>query len=221
MAFPVFSFFISLINYYSFSSFNSNDPNTSAETARKNAERLEGEPMINELVDMLAPSVNRILTVAKMDLYHYKLLEMLCHCISIASTRILNRICEVQFFGCLIELLFKHENNNILHMLVEKSFYHIFISERKIYEDYKHHLFCDLDIIEATAARVLKAFPENNFLAEVKKKPYVGHFMRILKIYSGIQPTDEAIIAAIKAKTTTWNKISELLIKPYEAVCFK
>ena len=45
--------------------------------------------------------------------------------------------------------------------------------------------------------------------------------MRILKIYSGIQPTDEAIIAAIKAKTVTWNKISDLLIKPYEAVCFK
>lgn len=45
--------------------------------------------------------------------------------------------------------------------------------------------------------------------------------MRILKIYSGIQPTDERIIAAIKAKTHTWNKISEILIKPYEAICFK
>ena len=45
--------------------------------------------------------------------------------------------------------------------------------------------------------------------------------MRILKIYSGIQPTDENIIAAIKSKTVVWNKISDLLIKPYETICFK
>ena len=45
--------------------------------------------------------------------------------------------------------------------------------------------------------------------------------MRILKIYSGIQPTDESIIACIKAKTVAWNKISDLLIKPYEGICFK
>lgn len=57
--------------------------------------------------------------------------------------------------------------------------------------------------------------PESGFMEQAKKKPYIGHFMRILKIYSGIQPTNENIIAAIKAKTTTWNKISELLIKPY------
>lgn len=130
-------------------------------------------------------------------------------------------MCESRFFGCLIALLFKHEQNNILHMLIEKSFYHVFISERSIYDDYKRHLFCDLDIIDATVSRVLRLFREDNFLAQAKAKPYFGHFMRILKIYSGIQPTDERIIAAIKAKTHTWNKISELLIKPYEAICFK
>jgi hypothetical protein len=43
-------------------------------------------------------------------------------------------------------------------MLIEKSFYHIFISERKIYEEYKKHLFCDLDIIDLTANRVLKMY---------------------------------------------------------------
>ena len=100
-------------------------------------------------------------------------------------------------------------------MLIEKSFYHIFISERQIYDEYKKHLFCDLDIIDITVSRMLRMFPEDNFLNMAKKKPYFGHFMRILKIYSGIQPTDEAIIAAIKAKTNIWNKISELLIKPY------
>lgn len=66
-----------------------------------------------------------------------------------------------------------------------------------------------------TASRMLKMFPENNFMKNASKKPYFGHFMRILKIYSGIQPTDEQIILAIKSKTQIWNKISELLIKPY------
>jgi hypothetical protein len=45
--------------------------------------------------------------------------------------------------------------------------------------------------------------------------------MRILKIYSGIQTTEEAIINAIKSKTEVWNKISAHLIKPYEAISFK
>lgn len=84
--------------------------------------------MIEIVLDMFGSALDRINSVSKMDLYHYKLLEMLCHCISISSTRILRKICECRFFGVLINLLFKHENNNILHMLIEKSFYHIFIS---------------------------------------------------------------------------------------------
>jgi hypothetical protein len=40
MAFPAFSFFIALINYYSFSSFTSEDSQTSSETARRNLEKL-------------------------------------------------------------------------------------------------------------------------------------------------------------------------------------
>lgn len=43
-------------------------------------------------------------------------------------------------------------------MLIEKSFYHVFISERKIYEDYKRHLFCEVDIIDITVNRMLKNF---------------------------------------------------------------
>lgn len=106
-------------------------------------------------------------------------------------------------------------------MLIEKSFYHVFISERKIYEDYKRHLFCELDIIESTANRMLRLFPQENFLKAASKKPYFGHFMRILRIYSGIKPTDQRIVEAIRAKTNIWNTISELLIKPYEEVTFK
>lgn len=173
------------------------------------------------MIALFGTGLDRIMNSSKMDLYHYRLLEVLCHCISISSMRIFRRICEVKFFGVLIELLFKHEQVNILHMLVEKSFYHVFISERKIYEEYKKHLFCDLDIIELTASRILRLFPEQGFLSAASKKPYFGHFMRILRIYSGIKPTDDSIIDAIKAKTNIWNKVSELLIKPYEAVSFK
>ena len=59
-----------------------------------------------------------------------------------------------------------------------------------------------------TVNRVLKMFPEERFYENIKKKAYFGHFMRILKIYSGIQPTDDNIILAIKSKTFVWNKIS-------------
>lgn len=135
-------------------------------------------------------------------------IQVLCHCISISSIRIFKKICETKFFICLINLLFRHEQNNILHMLIEKSFYHVFISERKIYQEYKRHLFCEVDIIDITVNRMLKNFREQKFLDEAKSKSYFGHFMRILKIYSGIQPTDEKIITAIKSKTNIWNKIS-------------
>ena len=40
IAFPAFAFFVSVINYYSFSSFNAEDAGSSPETARKNQERL-------------------------------------------------------------------------------------------------------------------------------------------------------------------------------------
>lgn len=53
-------------------------------------------------------AMERISRLNKVDLYHYRMLEVLCHCISIASGRIFRRIVEVRFFGVLIDLLFKH-----------------------------------------------------------------------------------------------------------------
>lgn len=64
-------------------------------------------------------------------------------------------------------------------------------------------------------------YEEGKLFESLKKKTCFGHFMRILKIYSGIQTTDESIINAIKAKTEVWNRISTNLIKPYEAISFK
>jgi hypothetical protein len=141
--------------------------------------------------------------------------------ISISSQKVLSSVKETKFFECLIALLFRFPECNILHMLIEKSFLHIFISDRAIYEQYKKYLFCEMDIIEITANKFLSMFPGEKEQSSAKKKGYFGHFMRILKIYSGIQTTDEEIVAAIKSKGETWNKISKMLIKPYETVCYK
>jgi hypothetical protein len=114
--------------------------------------------------------------------------------------------------------MFIHEKNNILHVLVEKSFLHIFISDRKIYSNYKKHLFCEIDIIDSTAGFFMRQFPIEKLFEEGKKKSYFGHFMRILKIYSGIQTEDQAIVQAIRAKSDLWGKISKHLIMPYENI---
>jgi hypothetical protein len=87
-------------------------------------------------------ALDKIMKAPLITLYEYKLLEVLCHCISISSEELFKTIKDTKFFSCLITLLFKHEENNILHMLIEKSFLHVFISERKIYDQYKKHLFC-------------------------------------------------------------------------------
>jgi hypothetical protein len=73
LAFPAFSFFISLINYYSFSSFNTDEIQNN-ELARKNTERMENQPMINELLNFFPYAVEKIMNCNKVDLYHYKLL---------------------------------------------------------------------------------------------------------------------------------------------------
>ena len=160
-AFAAMAYFIALINYYSFSSHNTEEHNP--EAARKATERLEAQPMINELIGYFPVAMGRVMGCQKIDLYHYRLLEVFCHCISIASMRIFRAICDCGFFASLVELLFRHSANNVLHMLIEKSFYHVFISERKIYEEYKRHLFCEVDIIKATVSRILGLFSEQRF----------------------------------------------------------
>lgn len=54
-----------------------------------------------------------------------------------------------------------------------------------------------------------------------RRKPYFGHLMKIMKIYSGIQTTDEEIVNAIKSRSEIWNKISRFILKPYETTNFK
>jgi hypothetical protein len=54
-----------------------------------------------------------------------------------------------------------------------------------------------------------------------RRRGYFGHLMKIMKIYSGIQTTDDDIINSIKSKSDIWNKISRLILKPYEAIANK
>lgn len=103
-------------------------------------------------------------------------------------------------------------------MLIEKSFLHVFISDRKIYQQYKKHLFCEVDVIQITAGAFSAKFGFENMFREGRKKPYFGHFMRILKIYSGIQNVEESIVEVIKTKSDLWNKIAKHLMNPYESI---
>jgi hypothetical protein len=86
-AFSACNFFISLINYYSFSSFNVDE--LSSEAAKKNLERLESQPMIVELTSYFSTAVEKIMEAPTITLNYYRLLEVLCHCISISSIKIL------------------------------------------------------------------------------------------------------------------------------------
>ncbi len=96
----------------------------------------------------------------------------------------------------------------------------IFRTERHINEEIKHFIFCELKIIDLTAGRYLTLFQNDEQIAasmanNFRRKGYFGHLMKIMKIYSGIQTTDEDIINAIKNKSEIWNKISRLILKPY------
>jgi hypothetical protein len=45
--------------------------------------------------------------------------------------------------------------------------------------------------------------------------------MRIIKIYSNIQTTNENIIHAIRDNSELWGKVAKDIIKPYEDICSK
>jgi hypothetical protein len=45
--------------------------------------------------------------------------------------------------------------------------------------------------------------------------------MKIVKVYSKIQTNDEEVNGAIMQRATLWDKFSNSLMRPYEALCFK
>lgn len=147
------------------------------------------------------------------SLQMFKKLELLCHCISLNSPSVFAAVRKVNFFGLLLDLMYKFPDANIMHNLIEKTLLHIFSNEKSLYENYKQHLFCEIDIIGRTANVVINR--EKRFLG------YYGHLMRIIKIYSSIQTINESIIQTIKNYTELWKEVANNVMKPYDESCSK
>lgn len=70
----------------------------------------------------------------------------------------------------------------------------------------KHYIFCEVKIIDITAGRYLNQFQNDEQVVAsmgcgFRRKGYFGHLMKIMKIYSGIQTTDEDIVNSIRSKS--------------------
>lgn len=100
-----------------------------------------------------------------------------------------------------------------MHCLIEKTMMHIFINEKSIFEEYREHLFCEVDIIGRTLPVVAKP--------EASKMSFHGHLMKIIKIYSSIKTVNEKIINHIKAYGELESQVAQTIIKPYEQKCLK
>lgn len=73
-----------------------------------------------------------------------------------------------------------------------------------------------MNIIARTAGRI-----SNEKFQQLKGKGYFGHLMRIIKIYSSIQTTDEKIIRVIRENSDLWAKVTKEVIKLHEDISFK
>ena len=102
----IFSVVVWLVRYYSLSSFNTEENNP--ELSRRNMERLESQPFINKVIELL-PQVNTILAkTPSLKIYHHKLIEIFTMSLSLASPRLVEAVKQVKFIELLIELVFKH-----------------------------------------------------------------------------------------------------------------
>lgn len=70
-----------------------------------------------------------------------------------------------------------------------------------------------------TAGECLKR--ANAIDQSIIKPGWFSYIMKIIKVYSKIQTNDEEINSAIIQRATLWEKFSSLLMRPYEAICFK
>lgn len=208
---PVINLLVAMINYYSFSSLNSEDRNN-PEFNKKNRERLEAQPLIVQLTQRFEQVAERV-RLLPFSLQSYKKLELLCHCISLNSPNLLAVVKKTGFFGLLLDLMYKFPNANIMHNLIEKTFLHVFSNDKSLYLNYLEHLFCEVDVIGRTANVAIKA--------EMRAMGFYGHLIRVIKIYSGIQTTNDNIIRTIKAYGELWTKVAVGVLKPYDDCCSK
>lgn len=91
---------LTLIKYYTFSALNSDEG--SEELARKNMMRLESQYFLIKFCETFQLLLGLIRNTPKITLYYYKLLEVLCHGITLSSLRILDKIKETQLYPTLI-----------------------------------------------------------------------------------------------------------------------
>jgi len=75
-----------------------------------------------------------------------------------------------------------------VHKQIERAFFAIFCSERKVCEEYRRYLFCTAGIIEMTAGEGLKRIPKPNDTSA--RLGWFGYLMKIVKVYSKIQTDD-------------------------------
>lgn len=132
-ALPAMTLLISIINHYSFSSMNNEDKD-SHEATLKNIERIDSQPVVQVLCRNFERFTSVLDHASKINLVQYKTLELLCHSVSLSSNSILSAIKRTKYLELLLELLFRHENSNITHMLIERTFLHLFVNEKKFYD---------------------------------------------------------------------------------------
>ena len=105
-------------------------------------ERLETQPFIVLLCEKFSPLFQKVQKAPQLTLYHFKLIELLCHCMTLSSYRMLNVIKQSELFPEMINLMFKNPNCNIYHTLVERAIKHIIETDKKIFNLYRRYLFC-------------------------------------------------------------------------------
>ena len=94
---PMLNVLLSVINYYSFSSFNTEDK-TSPEVNKKNMERFDKEPLVQALCLRFGQLLTPLTSSPKFGSYNLKTLEILCHSISLSSPSLLSTIKSRKFF---------------------------------------------------------------------------------------------------------------------------
>ena len=100
----------------------------------------------------------------------------------------------------------------------------MFSSDRTIYDLYKHHLFVQAGLMELTIGRLIKSAPDLEAFKQGITRCHEGGFgclMRIIKIYSKIQTSDEEINTSIVKRSQMWEKFSNHILKPYESMSMK
>ena len=138
------------------------------------------------------------------------LVSVLCQSTFLNNRKVFETVRSSQFFPKLLQLFFENPASNILHNLINKTIEHVFSDEKLIYEDYKEHLFCEVDIIQLTIPKI-----HNETLASMRDKHWFGHLVRIIKNYSKIQTQSTNIFGVIEREKELWTKAVGGIIKDY------